>query len=598
MTVSVLPGNGDGTFQNHIDYPTGVGPNSVVVGDFNGDGKLDLATANAGDNTLSILLQPSPEATLSPTSLSFSDQLVGTTSAPQAVTVTNTGNLPLTITSLTGSGDFAQTNTCGSSVAAGASCTISVTFAPTVPGTRTGAITITDDAPGGPHIVSLTGTGTAPAVRLSATSLTFTGQLVTTTSAAQTVTLTNTGNAALAITSLAAGGDFAQTNTCGVSVAAGATCTISVTFVPTASGTRTGTITIKDNAAGSPQVVPLTGVGTAVSLSPTSLTFPGQSVGTTTSQNVKVTNHGSSPLSIISPATTGDFTASKLCGSSINRGGFCLINVAFKPSQTGLHTGVLTITDSDPGSPQMVALTGTGTAPAVGLSVASLSFAGQLVGTSSTSQSVTLTNTGDGPLAISSITATGDFTSTPGQCAGTVAAGKSCEITVVFKPQAGGSRTGSLSITDDASGSPQTVALTGTGQDFTVSASTTSVTVTAGQTASYTLSLASEGGFSGAVSLTCTGALTTPTCSLTPSSVTLAESGTTAVTVRVATARRGLLWASLAATLLLVVLWAGCGTGGGTPGPPLGTQAGTYPFTVTASGSGLTKSVSLTLFVN
>ena len=115
----------------------------------------------------------------------------------------------------------------------------------------------------------------------------------------------------------------------------------------------------------------------------------------------------------------------------------CKILVLFKPTQTGLRTGVLTITDSDPGSPQMVALTGTGTAPGVELSAVSLNFASQLVGTSSTPQSVTLANDGYGPLTIRSITATGDFTSTPGRCAGTVAAGASCEITVVFKPQSG-----------------------------------------------------------------------------------------------------------------------------------------------------------------
>ena len=324
--------------------------------------------------------------------------------------------------------------------------------------------------------------------------------------------------------------------------------------------------------------------------------------------------------------------------------GSCRIFVLFKPTQTGVRTGMLTVTDSNPGSPQIVVLTGTGTAPDVGLSVASLSFAGQLVGTSSAAQTATLTNTGDGPLAISNVTASGDFTSPPGHCAGTVAAGASCGISVVFKPQAGGSRTGNLSITDDAANSPQTMALSGTGQDFAVSASTTSATVTAGQTASYTLSLASQGGFSGAVSLTCTGAPAAATCSLAPSAATLAASGTTPITVRVTTTARSLappathhrppglsssrvllrlawliamlvplwtltglgepkrryLWAPLGATLLLVMLWVACGAGGGTTGPvPVtGTPAGTYTLTVAATGSGPTKNVSLTLLVN
>jgi FG-GAP-like repeat/Abnormal spindle-like microcephaly-assoc'd, ASPM-SPD-2-Hydin/FG-GAP repeat len=637
-TVSILLGDGTGNFTPASLSTGGDLASSVAVGDFNGDGKLDLAMPGL------VLLQPSPLAALSPTSLTFAEQLVYATSGPQTVTLANPGSAPLIVTSIAASGDFAQTNTCGSSVAAGASCVISITFTPTAPGTRTGTITINDNAPGSPQTVSLTGSGVIPGVTLSPTTLSFRAQFVSTISGPQAVMLTNTGTATLIITSLAASGDFAQTNTCGSSVAAGASCTISVTFSPTQAGTTTGTIRIKDDATGSPQVVPLTGIGTAVSLSTTSLTFPGQNVGTTTTgQNVTLTNHGSSSLSITSVATTGDFTAGKLCPLSIKSQGRCSIFVLFKPTQTGARTGTLTITDSDPGSPQVVVLTGTGTAPEVGLSVASLSFASQLVGTSSAAQTVTLTNTGDGPLTISSITASGDFGSTPGKCAGTVAAGASCEITVVFKPQAGGSRTGNLSITDDAAGSPQTLALSGTGQDFAISASTTSATVTAGQTASYTLSLASQGGFSGPLSLTCTGAPTAATCSLAPSSVTLAASGATPVTVRVTTTarslappathhrplglgsprvllllallivtllpawtltgfgrpKRGHLWAALGATLFLVMLWVACGAGGGTTGlPVMGTPAGTYPLIVAARGSGVTNSVSLTLTVN
>ena len=376
-----------------------------------------------------------------------------------------------------------------------------------------------------------------------------------------------------------------------------------------------------------------------VSLSATRLSFASQNVGTTgPGQNVTVTNQGSSPLAIASPVTNGDFSAHKLCPNPVKAGAFCKINVAFKPTQTGVRSGTLAIIDSDPTSPQIVALTGTGTAPAVSLSNASLNFAGQLVDTSSAAQTVTLTNRGDGPLTISSVTASGDFTATPGQCAGKVAAGASCEITVVFKPQAGGSRTGSLSIADDAANTPQAVNLSGAGQDFAVAASTTSATVTAGQTASYTLSLASQGGFSGAVSLTCAGAPSAAACSLTPSSVTIEATGATPVTVRVTTTAgsmalrtdhrhppglaspRMLLLASLivlsalaftrvgsmaprrtplGALLLLVMLWVGCG-GGMTsgPSPAAGTPAGTYTLMVAASGFGLTNNISLTLVVN
>src|SRR5207249_4454538 len=133
--------------------------------------------------------------TLSPSSLSFPSQLVNTTSAVQTVTLTNTGTAALSVTSIVASGDFMQTNTCGTSVAAGANCAISVTFTPTATGTRTGAITITDNAAGSPQSANLTGTGAAPGVSLSPSSLTSGNHNLNTTSVAQSVTLNKIGRA-------------------------------------------------------------------------------------------------------------------------------------------------------------------------------------------------------------------------------------------------------------------------------------------------------------------------------------------------------------------------------------------------------------------
>jgi len=211
---------------------------------------------------------------------------VGVTSAAQTITLNNTGNAALTLTSIaltsTNPGDFAQTNTCGSSVAAGTNCTISVTFKPTASGARTASVTLTDNATGSPQTVSLTGTGTATSalVSLSPTSLAFGNQSVDVTSTAQTVALSNTGNAALSITSLALTGtnasDFDQSNTCGSSLAAGANCTIAVMFTPSLTGTRAASLSISDNSSGSPQTVPLSGAGTHdVILTWTASTTPG-----------------------------------------------------------------------------------------------------------------------------------------------------------------------------------------------------------------------------------------------------------------------------------------------------------------------------------
>ena len=233
----------------------------------------------------------SPTVSLSPISLSFGSQPLESSSSAQSVTLTNTGNGALTISSITVSGDFTQANNCGTSVAAGANCTISVTFKPTGAGTRSGTLSISDNAAGSPHTVTLSGSGAAagPAVALVPADLTFSSQIVGTTSGPQAVTLTNTGNAPLTISSLGVSGvnagDFVQTNNCGSSVAAGANCTISVTFTPSATGARSGSLSIADNASGSPQTVGLAGTGTStaavVSLSPTSLSFGNQPVGTT-----------------------------------------------------------------------------------------------------------------------------------------------------------------------------------------------------------------------------------------------------------------------------------------------------------------------------
>ena len=151
------------------------------------------------------------------------------------------GTLPLSVTSVVASGDFAQSNTCASAVQPSVPCTITVTFKPTAMGTRSGSVTVTDNAPGSPHELVLTGTGgPTPLVSLTPASLTFAAQAVGTSSPAQPATLKNTGSGPLGITSIATVGDFAQTNNCRGTVNPGASCTLSVTFTPTAHGTSAG----------------------------------------------------------------------------------------------------------------------------------------------------------------------------------------------------------------------------------------------------------------------------------------------------------------------------------------------------------------------
>jgi len=215
---------------------------------------------------------------LSASALTFAGQLVGTTSVSQPVTLSNTGTAALTITSITTTTDFGETDNCMGSVAASGSCTINVTFSPTATGPLTGMLTITDNSngvAGSTQTVSLSGTGTAPGVSLSSASLTFPAQISGTTSAAQTVTLTNTGSASLTFTAIGITGPFAiatSGTTCSTSnpVTAGLTCTVAVSFAPTAVGSASGNLSFTDNASGSPQTVGLTGTGQDFTVAPPS----------------------------------------------------------------------------------------------------------------------------------------------------------------------------------------------------------------------------------------------------------------------------------------------------------------------------------------
>jgi Concanavalin A-like lectin/glucanases superfamily/FG-GAP-like repeat/Putative Ig domain/Abnormal spindle-like microcephaly-assoc'd, ASPM-SPD-2-Hydin/Protein of unknown function (DUF1573) len=282
---SVFFGNGDASFQSRRDFaaPFSHHP-GVVAGDFNGDGRLDVALTDPETNKVSVFLQ-SPDAKVSSSSLAFGAQNVDTPSSAQSVTLTSTGSFPLHIVgvALTGTNfaDFSETDNCvfSSPIAVGNACTISITFAPSAIGSRSASLQITDDASSNPQTVSLGGTGIAPLVSLSPVNLSFGNQGIATASAPKTVTLTNTGNASLSVANITASAGFSQTNNCPASLTPAANCTIDVIFNPTLIGAASGAVTITDNAVDSPQSVTLSGSSVTSIVAPVGLQswWPGES---------------------------------------------------------------------------------------------------------------------------------------------------------------------------------------------------------------------------------------------------------------------------------------------------------------------------------
>ena len=450
------------------------------------------ATVSGANLTVSSFTSTAvPLASLSPASVTFGTQLVNTASAASVVVLTNPGAGAMTISSIsisgTNSSNFARTTTCGSTLAAGASCNISITFTPSATGVRTATLSVSDNAAGSPHTVSLSGTGVAPIATLSPTSVAFGIQGINTTSSASTVTLTNTGTASMTISSTSVTGtnaaDFTRTTTCGATLAVGDNCTFSITFKPSAIGSRTASLSITDSASGSPHTVALTGTGTGVTLSPAGLTFSDQVAGTTSSaQVVTLSNIGTTSLTSIVTSFTGtnagDFARTTTCGSTLAAGASCTISVTFSPTAGGARTATLRVTNSDPTSPQQVSLSGTGLSPVASLSPTSVPFGNQRLNTTSNPSTVTLTNSGNANMTITSISLTGTNASNfalTNSCGATLAAGANCTMSVTFTPSATGSRTASISIVDNAPGSPHTVALSGTGTSPVASLSPTSL---------------------------------------------------------------------------------------------------------------------------
>jgi len=445
---------------------------------------------------------------ISPTTAGFGSVATGTTSAAQAVTVTNSGTAAAPVGTIATTGDFSQTNTCGTSIAAGSSCTINVKFTPTTTGPRTGNLTVT--AAGITNTVALSGTGVAPGPILTANpaGLTFPGTVVGVAAATQAVTVTNSGTTAATVSGVSASGDFSQTNNCSA-LAVGASCTVTVKFTPTAAGTRTGAVSITSNANNSPTTIALTGsgIGTTTNIAAgrpataSSQVNSTQAASTATDGDANTyweSANGAFPqwlqvdlgaayaigkVTLKLPPAAAWATRTQTLSVQASTNGTSFTDAVGSGTYTFNPASANTASITVPGTSARylrlnftansgwpagqvaefeVYPSGGGTSATLSANPASLTFASQAPGTTSAAQTVTVSNTGTAAAGSVSVATTGDFAQTS-TCGSTIAAGASCTVSVSFQPTASGARTGSLTVTSSASNSPTTVALAGTG---------------------------------------------------------------------------------------------------------------------------------------
>jgi len=486
-TQSVAPGSTSGSVPIGTDpspqYASTPYPYTLRIEALPQDSYTDGVQASftcpsaAGTNWSVLALPPKvPSFSASPSPVVFPSTPVGQ-SAPQVVTITNTGSADATKVTIANSNNVEfplSQNECTGPLAKGAACTLTATFRPTTAGNRTASVQVADEG-GASNGVQMRGTGTGgPQLALPA-SVAFGNQTVGTTSAAQNVTVTNTGTSPATVASVTSSNptEFPVTSTCSA-VAAGATCTIAVTFKPAAAGTRTATVTVTSDGAGSPQAIAVTGTGTAAGGAgqlalPGPVTFAAQAVGTASApQNATLTNVGGAPVTVtgVASSNAAEFPVTSTC-ATVAAGATCALSLTFTPAAAGPRSATITVTSDGTGSPQTLAVSGTGTAgPSPGqlALAADVNFGSVELGTITGAAPVAVTNIGGTAVAVASIGSSNpaEFAVASSTC-GTVAAGAGCTFALTFAPAAEGARTATITVVSNGVGSPQTMLATGTG---------------------------------------------------------------------------------------------------------------------------------------
>ena len=411
---------------------------------------------------------------LNPASISFGQVAVGK-QATQSVSVSNNGNTALNITQVKlSNAQFSMTGmTTPMPLAVGQAASFTVAVNPTAAGSLSGTLTAQGDSGSTPVVVNLSATAvnSQPQISVSPATIDF-GSVSDGLKGTSNLVLSNLGTADLTVSAIGITG--AQFSIAGVSppktISAGQSAQAVVTFAPTAAGSVSGNISITSNDPANPTVnVPLTGTGVqaGLNITPSSASFGNVVVGSPSTQTIQLTNNGTATLTItrINPTGSGFSIGTLSLPISLNPNQSTTSNVQFAPTSAGTDSGSVSIVSNAPNSPATIPLSGTGIAATHLLSFSStaLTFGNVNTGSSST-QTVTVTNTGNANVTISQIVESGAGFALSGVSAPvTLIPNQSTTFSVIFTPSAVGSDSGTVTVTSNATGSPVTITLSGSG---------------------------------------------------------------------------------------------------------------------------------------
>ncbi|MBS4029014.1 MAG: choice-of-anchor D domain-containing protein, partial [Ignavibacteriales bacterium] len=476
---------------------SGYRADSIIVDGVKTDSTTHYTFTNITANRTIRIVFAVNELTYSPTSLSLGSVLLGTTKT-DSLTVTNVGLVDLTISNVTSNNAQFSVTPTSVVVAASQSKMFYVTYSPTTASAQSATITFTHSGATSPNTVSVTGTGITPVFSVSPSSVSF-GNVVLGTLKLDSVAVTNTGTASLNISNVSSdNAEFtvSPTSKQTISLAPNASQKFYVTFIPASTGAKTATITFNDDASGSPHSVSLSGTGTApvFSSSANSVALGNVLTGTTKQDSVTITNTGTATLAITNVTSdNAKFTVTPTTGT-IAPSATKKYYITFAPTAVGNQGGTISFTDNANGSPHSVSVNGTGVAPAFSVAPASIAF-GNVNTTITKRDSIAVTNTGTATLNITNVTSNNaKFTVTPTSVA--LAPSVVQKFYVTFAPTANGNQSGTISFTDNASGSPHSVAVSGNGISpiYSASASTFSFgNVVAGQTKKDSVTISNTG---------------------------------------------------------------------------------------------------------